>query len=323
MKNILPAALCNLYSKGQGGSNILKDIEELMNSLRNSTISIMKQATIFSKKAHSSTIEKLHRMKFKIGKGPSNPLSKITYNSDSIIHTSLSILSQATRDLVKYTGRTVSPENGFYPCFQVNASYYLETNHIIMPWGILQWPFYCKKAPLGWNHGGIGTTIAHEITHAFDLEGSVYSPRGIFKETWTRKDRKVFRKETRKVSKFFKKFTHYGKHLNAEKTLSEDWADLGGIKIALHALNCELDMISPTVEQRKEAHRNFFIAYAISWRTLIRKQKLLFVISESIHSPAEDRVDRIVPQFQEWVDAFDVKPGDKLFIPVKDRLKFF
>jgi predicted metalloendopeptidase len=55
----------------------------------------------------------------------------------------------------------------------------------------------------------------------------------------------------------------------------------------------------------------------------VRKEKMLYSLETSVHSPAEDRVDRIVPQFQEWVDAFDIDEGDPLFIPVKDRLKFF
>jgi predicted metalloendopeptidase len=65
------------------------------------------------------------------------------------------------------------------------------------------------------------------------------------------------------------------------------------------------------------------MAYAVSWRTLVRKEKMLYSILTSVHSPTEDRVDRIVPQFQEWVDAFDVQPTDKLYIEPSKRLAFF
>ena len=320
IKNILPASLCNFYSK-QAENTSVKGIQDLVEQIQESAISIMKDTTLLSKKAHRSTLEKLHRMKFLIGHGPSNPLPLITYNEDSILHTSLTIFSETMRDTVKYTGKPANSNNAYYPCFQVNASYYPETNHIVLPWGILQEPLYSQKEPLGWNYGTIGATIGHEITHAFDLEGSMFSERAIYKDSWTRRDRVRFGKQTRRVSHFYKKFKHHGKTLNGKKTLSEDWADLGGIKIALHALNNQLTSLS--ADKKKEAHRNFFIGYATSWRSLVRKKKMLYSLETSVHSPAEDRVDRIVPQFQEWVDAFDIDLTDALFIPVKDRLKFF
>jgi putative endopeptidase len=85
----------------------------------------------------------------------------------------------------------------------------------------------------------------------------------------------------------------------------------------------EIDHMKVTEEKRMEAIRTFFTAYAVSWRDLIRKKNALYAIEKSVHSLAEDRVDRIVPHFQEWYDAFNVKEHDALFLPVKDRLKFF
>jgi predicted metalloendopeptidase len=214
-----------------------------------------------------------------------------------------------------------------YPCHIVNASYYENLNHIIIPWGILDDPFYLdgstKEAPLGWNYGGIGATIAHEITHAFDLEGSHYNPSAKYKEWWTKTDRNHFKSRTRKIGKFFTKFQHFGVHLDGKKTLSENWADFGGLMISLDALKKEIDHMKVTEEKRMEAIRTFFTSYAVSWRDLIRKKNALYAIEKSVHSLAEDRVDRIVPHFQEWYDAFNVKEGDALFLPVKDRLKFF
>ena len=76
-------------------------------------------------------------------------------------------------------------------------------------------------------------------------------------------------------------------------------------------------------ETKKEAIKTFFIGYAVSWRDKMRKKKVLYNIMKSVHSLPEDRVDLIVPHFQEWVDAFDIKESDPLFIPVGKRLKFF
>jgi putative endopeptidase len=322
IKSVLPDALCNIYSQRHRNTNLIKDVSKLVEHIRESAIDVMRESRTFSKKTLSKVIEKIHRMNFEIGKGKSAPLPKVTYSPDSFLHTTLEIHAARSKMILDLTGKPADMNNS-YPCFITNASYFEETNHIVIPWGILQWPFYCKDAPLGWNHGGVGATVGHEIVHGFDLEGSMYSPQATYKEWWTRRNRSSFKRRTRKVSKFFSKFKHFGKKINGEKTLSENWADLGGLKISLNSLNLELDSSKASEEQRRQAHRNFFFSYAISWRTMVRKKKMLFSMLTSVHAPSEDRVDRIVPQFKEWYDAFDIKESDTLFIKPSDRLKFF
>ena len=321
IKNILPDALCKLYDKGRRDKRVLSDIKLLVENLRESAIDVMSQTKVFSKSTKSKVKEKLHRMWFELGTGTQSPLPDVTYTADSLLHSVFSIHSSRTKLITSLTGKPADKIHSMYPCFITNASYFEESNHIVIPWGILQWPFYHLNAPLGWNHGGIGATICHEITHGFDLEGSLYSPRAIYKEWWTRKNRHIFKKQTRKVSKFFSKFKHYGKKIDGEKTLSENWADLGGLKISLHSLNKALE--GKSEEERKEAHRNFFVSYAVSWREITRKKSILYSILTSVHAPGEDRVDRIVPQFKEWVQAFNIKETDALFVPENKRLHFF
>ena len=325
IKKILPDALCNIYSKHHRDSKILNDITQLISSLQWSALDYMRRSTLITKKTKGQIIEKLHRMKFIIGNSKSTPMPKITYNSDSIIHTIFSIKSAISKASVILAGKTIDKIHNDYPCYITNASYFEESNDVYIPWGILQPPFYLVKAktPLGWNHGGIGATICHEITHAFDLQGSLFTPTGQFKETWTRKDRGRFMRQTRKVSTFFGKFKHFGKKINGNKTLSENWADLGGLKISMNSLNRELSEQGASDQERKEAHRNFFFSYAFSWNSLYRKKALIYAMNESVHSLSEDRVNRIVPQFQEWVDAFEIKETDLMYLAPEKRLKFF
>lgn len=323
IKTILPDALCNLYSKYHRDSKILTDVTELVSNLRKGAIQYMQNSSLFRKKTLVKIIEKLNRIRFIIGNSKDTPMPRVTYTPDSFIHTVCSINSARNRESMYLTGKTVDKVHSDYPCYITNASYFQESNDIFLPWGILEYPFYSNIAPLGWNHGGIGATICHEITHAFDLEGSLFTPRGQFKEWWTRKNRSSFKRQTRKVSKFYEKFKHFGKKIDGKKTLSENWADLGGLKMSLYSLNHELSEKGASQDEIKEAHRNFFISYAASWRTLSRKKALLYSMRESVHALGEDRVDRIVPQFQEWVDAFDIKEGDPLYLEPGKRLKFF
>ena len=121
----------------------------------------------------------------------------------------------------------------------------------------------------------------------------------------------------------FETIQHYGIHINGKRTLSENWADLGGLLISLNALKYRLNTLKFNESQIKEAYRNFFTAYAVSWRTLVRKKQMIYSLHTSVHSPSEDRVDMIVSQFQEWIDAFDIQKTDPLYIPPGKRLKFF
>ena len=324
IKDILPDALCNLYSKHHRDSNTLKGITDLVTSLKGAAIDYMKHSSVMSKKTRRTILEKLHRMKFIIGNSRATPMPRVEYTPDSFLHTICSINAARNRESIRLTGKTVDKVHSEYPCYITNASYFQDSNTIYLPWGILEYPFYLsREPPLGWNHGGIGATICHEITHAFDLEGSLYTPTGQFKETWTRKNRNRFKRETRRVSEFFGKFKHHGKKVDGKKTLSENWADLGGLKISLHSLNRELSERGASDDEKKEAHRTFFISYATSWASLSRKKALLYSMSESVHALAEDRVDRIVPHFQEWVDAFDIKENAPLYLSPAERLKFF
>jgi putative endopeptidase len=322
MKTVLPDALCLVYSDTRHDNAVLKDTKALVEDIREAAVDIMRKTKIFSKHTISKVVEKLHRMYFEIGKGPGDALPTVEYHPESFLHTCMSIFEARSKQIQTYVGRpSFVDRKSSYPCYVTNASYYSESNHIVMPWGILQWPFYCREAPVGWNYGGIGATIAHEITHAFDMEGRLYNEHGVYKQWWTRRNRDRFIGRTRKVQKFFGKFKHYGMAVDGKRTLSENWADLGGMAIALNALKRHIMKEGP--EKHREAYRNFFLSYAVSWRTLVRKEKMLFSLQTSVHAPSADRVDGIVPHFQEWVDAFDVKEGDALYVSPGERLKFF
>ena len=323
LKQVLPDMLCYVYSRSRHDTEIIKDVAAMSDEIRKAAIDIMRGTRVFSKRTRSHVFEKLARMRFRIGKGgESSPLT-VTYDPESLVHSCFSVFEARTAQMLATVGRPSFPgDQGSYPCFAANASYFSESNHIVMPWGILQWPFYCKAAELGWNYGGLGAILAHELTHAFDMEGRFYNQHAVYKQWWTRKNREKFEAKTRRVKQVFSKVQHFGIALDGERTLSENWADLGGLTVSLKALKSHFPAgISRDAEM--EAYRNFFISYAVSWRTLVRKQKMIYSILTSVHSPNIDRVDHMVPNFQEWVDAFDVKPGDALYKHPRDRIKFF
>lgn len=206
--------------------------------------------------------------------------------------------------------------------YTVNAYYFSERNQFILPAASIQWPFYSQsKEKLGWSFGGLGAIIGHEITHAYDLDGKEFTENGLKENWWTRKDNFEYNKRVEKLIKLFNKGKILGHHVDGTLTVSENFADLGGVSIALDALKDELKDV--TEAERKKQMRDFFISYAVSWRVKERPRKALQSLFLDVHAPAELRVNYIVSQFDEWYELFGVVTGDKLYVPPEDRIKIF
>jgi putative endopeptidase len=208
------------------------------------------------------------------------------------------------------------------PVFEVNAHYYNSGNRLVIPGGITLWPFFSEAdGHLGWSYGGLGAVVGHEMLHGFDEEGKNFDERGVFGPWWRSSDLAAYSKKTKALIRLFSSTEFLGHPLNGKATLSENIADLSGLAISLDALKRRLHGMPD--EKRRACYRNFFHAYATSWRVKERRQKSLFRLFTDVHSPAPIRVNKVVAHFQEWYDAFEVKPGDALYIDPKDRIAIF
>jgi len=207
--------------------------------------------------------------------------------------------------------------------FAVNAYYYNEGNRLILPSGILRWPFFHPLASDGWNYGGLGNTIGHEISHAFDNDGKDYDDKGNKHQWWSKAEIEHYHKKTKALIELYSSTDYFGQKLNGYLTLSENIADLGGMDIALMALKERFKEIGASPEDMKKHLRDFFIAYAVSWRTKEKKEKALQSLFMDVHAPPPARVNNIVCQFDEWYEAFDIHPGDKLYRDPHHRIRIF
>lgn len=207
--------------------------------------------------------------------------------------------------------------------FAVNAYYYNEANRLILPAGILQWPFFHEAASDGWNFGGIGASIGHEISHAFDNDGKDYDEHGNKNPWWSRAEQIRYHKKTKALIELYNRTLYFEHHINGVLTLSENIADLGGVQIALNALNKRLNTRKASEKERKEQLCDFFHSYAISWRTKEKKEKAMQSLFMDVHAPPPARVNNIVRQFDEWYECHNVQPGDKLYIDPSERIRIF
>jgi len=203
----------------------------------------------------------------------------------------------------------------------VNAYYSPNMNEICFPAGILQPPFFFMNADDAVNYGAIGVVIGHEISHGFDDQGRLFDKTGNLTNWWTEQDGQLFKDRTQILVNQFNNFTVLDTvKADGELTLGENIADLGGLNISYYALqkalkensvNDKIDGFAP--EQR------FFLAYAHVWGQNIREQEILRRTKEDVHSIGEFRVNGPLPNMPEFHAAFDVKPGDPMYIDENNR----
>jgi putative endopeptidase len=240
-----------------------------------------------------------------------------------IVHNILVLGKALTeRDIYYAKNKTKHPPPGD-AVYEVNAHYYNSGNRLVIPAGITLWPFYVNDKHVGWSYGGLGAVVGHEMLHAFDEDGKNYDEDGVYRPWWTVKDVVNYSKKTNALIRLFNNTRFMGRFVNGRNTLSENIADLGGLAIALDALKRYMTAHHFTNEQKMKELKEFFISYAISWRTKERPRRSIYRLFTDVHAPAQLRVNLIVNQFNEFYEIFNVKPGDKLYIDPKDRISIF
>jgi putative endopeptidase len=202
----------------------------------------------------------------------------------------------------------------------VNAYYYPDKNMLTVPAGMLRPPFFDPDRSAAWNYGGIGSAIGHEITHGFDADGKNYDLHGTYREWWSDKDNKIYDATTKSLIKLYDGQDYLGGKVNGLLTLSENIADIGGLAIALDALNSELRIIKADAKTQKKAYKDFFTSYAVSWRNKDRPRKARQALYLDVHAPAPLRVNLVVRQFAEFYEAFDISEDNPGWIPPNDRV---
>ena len=206
----------------------------------------------------------------------------------------------------------------------VNAYYSSTMNEIVFPAAILQPPFFDPKADPAVNYGGIGGVIGHEMTHGFDDQGRKSNGEGVLQDWWTEADAVKFKAKTDALGHQYDTYAlasvPAGEHINGQLTMGENMADSGGINLALDAYHASLDGKRAPVIDGLTGDQRVFLAWAQVWRGKSRDAALLQQIHTDPHSPNEARVNAVVRNVDAWYTAFDVKPGDNLYVAPGERV---
>jgi predicted metalloendopeptidase len=207
---------------------------------------------------------------------------------------------------------------------EINAYYNPQNNEIVFPAAILEPPFFDPNADAAVNYGAIGAVIGHEIGHGFDDQGRKFGPDGSLMDWWTAQDAKAFDERTDKLVKQYSAFEPLpGLHVNGASTLGENIGDLGGLNMAYTAYHRSLNGKEAPVINGLTGDQRFFLSWAQVWRAKYRDGVLREQLLSDVHSPAYFRVNGTVRNMEAWYKAFDVKPGDKLYLPPEERVSIW
>ncbi|WP_374350961.1 M13 family metallopeptidase [Chitinimonas sp.] len=250
--------------------------------------------------------------------------SALTLNSDDLFGNFVRGAQFAHRFDLARLGKPVDRDEWFITPQTVNAYYSAEMNEIVFPAAILQPPFFNASADDAVNYGGIGSVIGHEISHGFDDQGSQFDARGNLRNWWQEDDRKAFSSVTeRLVTQYDQYMPIPNRHVNGKLTLGENIADLSGLQIAYKAYQLSLGDKPAKVMDGFTGEQRFFIGFSQVWRSKVREERALQMLSSDVHAPSEFRPIGAAVNSDAFVAAFGVKPGDGMFKPEQERIRIW
>jgi predicted metalloendopeptidase len=206
----------------------------------------------------------------------------------------------------------------------VNAYYNPELNEVVFPAARLQSPLYDADAEPAINYGAVGISIGHEISHAFDDQGAQYDGDGNLRNWWTREDGEKFAAKGKMLVAQYNGYSPVeGFHLNGELTLGENIADNAGAVMASRAYQISLHGKPAPVIDGYTAEQRIFMGMAQARRGKARDAALIAQVKSDPHSPSEFRVNGALRNHPGFYEAYDVKPGDKMYLPKEERVVFW
>lgn len=220
-------------------------------------------------------------------------------------------------------GQPIDRDEWYMTPQTVNAYYNPTMNEIVFPAAILQPPFFDPAADDAVNYGAIGAVIGHEIGHGFDDQGSQYDGTGALRNWWTDEDRAAFEGLTASLIAQYDDLSPEGadgQTVNGALTIGENIGDLGGLGIAYQALKIAQAGSEPEPVDGLTADQRFFLSWAQAWQSKVRPAETIRRLTVDPHSPPEFRCNQVVRNIDAFYEAFDVAPGDALWLDPGERV---
>ncbi|MFC9554608.1 M13 family metallopeptidase [Rhodococcus sp. NPDC056960] len=327
VQDLLGEAVGKLYVERHFPADAKARMQELVANLQEAYRRNISDLDWMSPETRQAALRKLEKFTPKIGYPDKwRDYSAVTISRDDLVGNYRSgYAAEYDRDLAKLGG-PVDRDEWFMTPQTVNAYYNPGMNEIVFPAAILQPPFFDAAADDAANYGGIGAVIGHEIGHGFDDQGAKYDGDGNMIDWWTDDDRTEFGKRTKALIEQYNVFEPKalpGHTVNGEFTIGENIGDLGGLSIAIAAYRIATDGSEPETLDGLSGLQRVFFGWAQVWRTKARDAEALRRLAVDPHSPPEFRCNGVVRNLDTFHEAFDVRPGDALYLDPEERVKIW
>ncbi|PWA11668.1 M13 family metallopeptidase [Flavobacterium laiguense] len=277
-----------------------------------------------------SAIAKLKKSRIKIGypdkwKDYSALTLKSPEEGGTFFDNSMALSRWRTNENIAELNKPVDKDKWGMSPQTVNAYYNPSINEIVFPAAILQPPFYNYQADEAVNYGGIGAVIGHEISHGFDDSGSRYNAEGNLVDWWTPEDLKQFTALTGALADQYSALEPLpGIHVDGKFTLGENIGDLGGTNAAYDGLQLYLkENGNPGLIDGFTPEQRFFMSWATVWRTKMRDESIKTLVKTDPHSPGMYRAYVPLQNLDSFYEAFNIKPGDGMYVAPEKRVKIW
>jgi putative endopeptidase len=221
-------------------------------------------------------------------------------------------------------GRKTDKTRWFTTPQTVNAFYNPIFNEIVFPAAILQAPFFDENADPAMNYGAIGGVIGHEMGHGFDDQGAKYDENGVLRDWWSPADVTAFNALADQMKVQYSGFEPLpGLKLNGGLGIGENIGDHCGLVVGNVAYKLSLNGRPAPVLEGLTGDQRFYLAWSQVWRALYREEAMRNQVATGPHSPPEFRVNGAVQNVDGWYRAFNVKPGDKLYVAPNKRVRIW
>lgn len=300
-------------------------MEALVGDLREALAARIQRLTWMSPETKAKALQKLSMLRVKIGyPNKWRDYSALTIAPDDLYgDVRRSGAFEWNREVTRLNDPVDRDEWEMTP--QTVNAYYLPTgNEIVFPAAILQPPFFDPKADMAVNFGGIGGVIGHEMTHGFDDKGRQYDGTGALSDWWTAADAAKFTAQADRLGAQYSAFQPIpGMHVKGALTMGENIADLGGLLLGLDAYHVSLKGAPAPVLDGVTGDQRVFLGWSQSWREKVRDDEARRLLVADPHSPPHYRVDGPVRNVDAWYAAFDIKPGDPLYLAPDQRVRIW
>ena len=313
-KALLKSEVGALYAQRYEDPETCKAVEMLCRKIIDQYKKMIEGADWLSDEGKTALTEKLRSMVYYVGAGEPNEIYEedASLIGETLLDTAINYRALMAQATGYWLGIPAEPSASSLMLPQeVNAVYDPRSNSFLVPTAYMNPPFFDAKADETDNLAGLGATVAHEISHAFDSDGIHFKANGDYDPEWLPDaDRKAFETRMQRTAEYYSRFAVIGSsHVNGTQTLAENLADIGG-------LQCVLGM-AETPEQQKQ----LFESYSQTEAELTFADDTLMLLDSDTHSPASVRVNAVVACFDEFYEIYDVQPGDALYIAPEDRVR--